>query len=89
MTDPFAERLRVLIGQRCDYDGRPCQVVEVLSGQGLLVLQARDQLPPVQFNQYGQAGRRIHEIIEVPLYGPDQAPSVELMQVLEGLAAEG
>ena len=85
MTDPFCERLRALIGRHCAYYGTPCRVVEVLAAEGLLILETSDALPPVQLNQYGEAGRRVNALIEVPLLGPDAAPSEDLLHLFEGL----
>ena len=89
--DPFLHRLRALIGRDCRYYGRPCRVVEVLAAggddPGHLILEARDGLPPIQIDQYGQPAYRANEHIEVPLTGDDGGFSEELMHLLESLEA--
>jgi hypothetical protein len=81
----FTERLRKLIGRQCRFYGRPCRIVEVLAGEGRMILEARDSLPPIQMDQYGQAAYRANEHIEVNLYAADNALSEDLIHVLEGL----
>jgi hypothetical protein len=81
----FTERLRNLIGRECRFYGRPCRIVEVLAGEGRMILEARDSLPPIQMDQYGQAAYRGNEHIEVNLYADDDALSEDLLHILEGL----
>jgi hypothetical protein len=81
----FTERLRSLIGRECRYYGRPCRIIEVLAGEGRLILEAREPLPPIQPDQYGQAAFRANELIEVGLYGDGDALSEDLLHILEGL----
>ncbi len=92
MTDPaFTHRLRALIGRHCCYFGRDCRIVEILaeadSDQGHLVLEAFDQLPPIQTDQFGQAVFRANEHIEVPIHGAQGDFSDELMHLLDSLQA--
>jgi len=82
---PFTERLRNLIGRDCRYYGRPCRIIEVMAGEGRLILEARERLPPIQPDQYGQAAFRGNEHIEVRLYGDGEALSDDLLHILEGL----
>jgi hypothetical protein len=92
MTDhAFTHRLRALIGRNCCYFGRDCRIVEILaetdSDQGHLVLEAFDQLPPIQTDQFGQAVFRANEHIEVPIHGAQGDVSDELMHLLDALQA--
>jgi hypothetical protein len=81
----FTERLRSLIGRDCRYYGRPCRIVEVLAGEDRLILEARDTLPPIQADQYGQAAFRGNEHIDVRLFDEGEALSEDLLHILEGL----
>jgi len=85
MNDSFTERLRSLIGRDCRFYGRPCRIVEVLEDQGRIILEAREPLPPIQIDQYGQAAYRANEHIDIGLYGDDGALSDDLLHLLEGL----
>ncbi len=89
--DPFIQRLRSLIGRNCRYLGRDCRIVEVLcetqASPAQLVLEAIDQVPPIQTDQFGQAVFRANEHIEIPLQGPEGDFSEELMLLLETLDA--
>lgn len=82
----FTDRLRQLIGRQCWFYGRPCRIVEVLASERRLVLEARDALPPIQTDQYGQPTWRTYEHIEVPLDGAgDDGLSEDLLHLLDGL----
>ncbi|MFP4278665.1 MAG: hypothetical protein ACLFQI_01540 [Halochromatium sp.] len=92
MTDnAFTQRLRALIGRNCCYFGRDCRIVEILPetdrDQGHLVLEAFDQLPPIQTDQFGQAVFRANEHIEVPIHGAQGDFSDELVHLLDSLDA--
>lgn len=62
------ERLRNLIGRDCDYLGRRCRLIEVLADEGILVLEVRERLPPIQTDQYGQAVYRANDLMQVPIF---------------------
>jgi hypothetical protein len=89
--DPFLERLRALIGRECRYLGRSCRIVELLSetdsGSGQLVLEAFEDIPPIQTDQFGQALFRANEHLEVPIQDRDGNLSEDLMLLLDGLTA--
>lgn len=89
MTDAgFLDRLRVLIGRDCEHLGRHCRLVEILEGEGLVVLEQRDGLPPVQVDQFGQASHRGNEVIQIPIFGADRETfSDELMDLFNCLSA--
>ncbi|TVQ87886.1 MAG: hypothetical protein EA400_10290 [Chromatiaceae bacterium] len=84
----FTDRLRQLIGRQCQFYGRPCRIVDVLASERRLVLEARDALPPIQTNQYGQPTWRSYEHIEIRLDGADgDGLSEELLHLLDGLSS--
>lgn len=83
--ESFTDRLRSLIGRDCRYYGRPCRIVEVLADQGRLILEAREDLPPIQPDQYGQAAYRANDHIEVDLYAGTDGLSEDLLHLLHGL----
>ena len=86
--DTFLPRLRALIGRECSYLGKRCRVVEVLADAGVLVLELREALPPIQTDQYGQAVARGAELVEVPLFsGKGEELSEELLDLLTTLRA--
>jgi len=89
MTDDgFLDRLRGLIGRDCEYLGRHCRLVEVLPGDGILVLEQHGGVPPIQSDQYGHASHRGNEIIQVPIFGADRDHfSDELMDLFACLSA--
>jgi len=67
----FIRRLRRLIGRRCRYLGRDCQLIEVLADSAAVILSCHEGLPPIQGDQYGQPLRRAAENIQVPLFAAD------------------
>jgi hypothetical protein len=86
--ETFLQRLRALIGRECAYLGKRCRVIEVLSDPGVLVLELREVLPPIQTDQYGQAVARGAELVEVPLFGSNgEELSEELLDLLTTLRA--
>lgn len=83
-------RLRKLIGRECDFLGKRCRLVEVLTDQGVLILEARERLPPIQTDQYGQAAYRGNDTMQVPIFGPDRSSfSEEIMDLFANLSATG
>jgi hypothetical protein len=88
-SEPFMQRLRQLIGRECRFYGRPCRVVEILFAERRVVLEARDRLPPILPDQYGQATFRGHEHIEVPMFSGNETFSEDLLHLLDGLRASG
>ncbi|MEA3275929.1 MAG: hypothetical protein U9Q81_11675 [Pseudomonadota bacterium] len=84
----FLQRLSKLIGRDCRYLGKRCRLIEILADEGTLVLETREQVPPIQIDQYGQPVFRANEVVQIPIFGadPDQF-SDELMDVLACLSA--
>mgnify|MGYP001278157918 CR=1 FL=1 len=70
--DTFLDRLRDLIGRDCEYLGAHCRLVEVLADEGILVLERRGGLPPIQTDQYGYASHRGTEVMQIPIFGADR-----------------
>jgi hypothetical protein len=86
----FLQRLRRLIGRDCSFLGQRYRLVEVLTDEGTLVLEARGGTPPIQTDQYGQAAFRAHEILHVSIHGPDpEELSDDLMDLLASLSRGG
>lgn len=82
----FLERLQRLIGRDCSYLGRRCSVVDILWDEGALILQGREQLPPIQTDQYGQATSRSNELLQVPIFDKEgTAFSDEIMDLFSSL----
>ena len=79
-------RLRKLIGRECVYLGKPCRVIDVLSDDGILVLAASEQRPPIQIVQYGQATSRSDDLLQIPIFGDDRSSySEEIMDLFATL----
>lgn len=93
MTDDdlgLLARLRNLIGRECVFLGKPCRLVEVLADQGVMILEARERLPPIQTDQYGQAAFRANDTIQVRIFGPDPSSfSEEMMDLFASLNTGG
>jgi hypothetical protein len=51
---------------------------------GRLILEAPEDTPPIQADQYGHAAYRANDLIEVPIHG-DGVLSDDLLRLLEGL----
>jgi hypothetical protein len=79
----FIKRLRRLLGRECTYLGQRCRLVEILGDEGSLVLESREEIPPIQTDQYGHPNFRANEVIQVPIFGTDrQRLSDELLDLL-------
>lgn len=86
----FLQRLRKLIGRDCAYLGKRCLVIDILSDEGILVLETRERLPPIQIDQYGQATSRSNELLQVPIFGNDETSfSEEIMDLFDALSEHG
>ena len=84
----FLQRLRKLIGRDCEHLGKRCKLIEILTDEGTLVLEARDGIPPIQTDQYGHAAYRANEVVQIPIFAADrEQPSDELMDLLACLGA--
>lgn len=80
-------RLRKLIGRECEFLGKRYRLVEILADQGVLILEARERLPPIQKDQYGQAAYRGNDTMQVQIFGPDQSSfSEEIMDLFVSLS---
>jgi hypothetical protein len=83
----FLTRLRKLIGRKCTYLGKDCLLIDLLSEEGVLILEAQERLPPIQTDQYGQATCRSNELLQVPIFGNDETSfSEEIMDLLASLS---
>jgi hypothetical protein len=84
------QRLRSLIGRDCQFLGKRCRLVEILTDEGVLILETHERLPPIQTDQYGQAAYRANETMQVPIFGRDGASfSEEIMDLFSGLSPRG
>jgi hypothetical protein len=64
------QRLRALLGQRCEHDGQVWRLIDVLAGEGLLVLESDLARPPIQIDQYGRASHRANAIHQIRILDP-------------------
>ena len=62
------QRLRALVGQRVDYSGHSCRIVEVLDSEHALVVRCEGRERVIQGNQFGEANRRVQEYYTLPLF---------------------
>jgi hypothetical protein len=63
-------RLRTLLGQRCEHEGTVWRLIDILPGEGLLVLESDLQRPPIQMDQYGRASHRANAILQIRILDP-------------------
>ena len=83
----FLTRLRKLIGRKCIYLGKDCLLIDLLTEEGVLILEIQERLRPIQTNQYGQATCRASELLQVPIFGNDEASfSDEILDLLASLS---
>ncbi|MCW8841496.1 MAG: hypothetical protein OQK96_11080, partial [Gammaproteobacteria bacterium] len=60
--------LQRLIGQTVNHYGTSCRVVELLENEPALVLEVCHARSSLQETQYGDPGRRVAEIVTIPLF---------------------
>ena len=60
--------LRASIGRETAIRGRHCQLVEILEDGPEVVLKCIEKRSVIQPDQYGEAHRRVPEIITVPVF---------------------
>ena len=67
---PILKRLRSLIGKEAHYEGRPCQLIEVLEDGAQVVLECNEvgSHYAIQTNQYGEPYHRVPRTIIVPVF---------------------
>jgi hypothetical protein len=87
----FLLRLRSLIGRECEHLGKRCRLIEIMADEGTLILEAREHLPPIQTDQYGQASYRANDLMQVPIYDGDNRDrfSAEVLDVFASLNMAG
>jgi hypothetical protein len=87
--DPeLIHRLRALIGRPCIHQGQVCQVLDLLTDDGILVVEFAGTPAGIQLDQFGQASHRGPTVGEIPILGLDgSGPSDDLVALLEGLDA--
>ena len=80
------DRLRNLVGRECDHLGDRCTLLDVLWGEGVVVLRVESDTPPIQPDQYGRPSFRTQELREIPLFGDASgACSAELLEIISCL----
>jgi len=84
IDDAFKRQLRALVGCRVEYQGQPCQIIEVLDSEQALVVQciAESSAPAIQGNQFGEATRRVQTCHTVPLFDPERELNPEIISWL-------
>jgi hypothetical protein len=65
--------LKMLIGRRCTLQGTAWRLIDILPGEGLVILEGDLQRPPIQMDQYGRPSHRANEIRQIPILADDHA----------------
>ncbi len=65
--------LRRLIGERVDYRGTRCRLVEVVEDEQAVVLEACHRFSELQSDQTGNTSRRVPKLISVRVFLPGGA----------------
>ncbi|MFB1489096.1 MULTISPECIES: hypothetical protein [unclassified Thiocapsa] len=81
-------RLRALIGRRCEHGGQLWHLIDILPGEGIVVLESDRARPPIQMDQYGRASHRASAILQIRIR--DQASgdlTHEMQDLLAGLTS--
>jgi hypothetical protein len=80
------QRLRTLLGHRCEHDGQVWRLIDILPGEGLAVLESDLDRPPIQMDQYGRASHRANAILQVKILDPvEGALTLEMQGLLDCL----
>ena len=80
------QRLRTLLGHRCELDGQVWRLIDIVPGEGLVVLESDLARPPIQMDQYGRASHRANAILQVRILDPvEGALTREMRDLLECL----
>ena len=86
MDPALIQRLRMLIGHRCEHDGQVWRLIDILPGEGLAVLESDLARPPIQMDQYGRASHRANAIIQVRILDPVESElTLEMQDLLDCL----
>ncbi|GEM_PF-1169014 len=70
ISDTVHARLAALVGRRVDYLGMPCRIIDYLPSERILVLEQAGGGQVIQPNQFGDANRRVPEIVNLALFEP-------------------
>jgi hypothetical protein len=80
------QRLRRLLGHRCERDGQVWRLIDILPGEGLAVLESDLARPPIQMDQYGRASHRANAILQIRILDPIEGGiTLEMQDLLECL----
>jgi hypothetical protein len=90
MIEPkLFERLSPLLGRTCLHRGRWWRLIDLLPGEGLLVLESVEQQAGIQLDQYGRASHRAPDLCQVPvLAGEGSALSEQIQTLLQNLGGD-
>lgn len=78
------ERLRNLLGRRCEHEGARCKIIDLLPADGILVLEVTAARPEIQLDQFGRASHRAPQIRQIPILSVDGDGLSAQMQMLLG-----
>jgi hypothetical protein len=82
------QRLRTLIGHRCEHEGQVWRLIDILPDEGLAVLESVLARPPIQMDQYGRASHRADAILQVRILDPVEGElTLEMQDLMECLQA--
>jgi len=59
------QRLLALIGHSCEHEGKVWRLIDILPGEGLVVLESDLASPPIQMDQYGRASHRANPMLQI------------------------
>ncbi|HSO83555.1 hypothetical protein [Thiocapsa sp.] len=80
------QQVRSLLGHRCEHDGQVWRLIDILPGEGLVVLESDLASPPIQMDQYGRASHRANAILQVRILDPVEGEiTLEMQELLECL----
>lgn len=85
-NQPDLQTLRDAIGRVIHFRGQPCRIIEILDDGPTVVIECLDADKAIQANQFGDASRRVAQLLSVPVFGKqkDLNPDyVDLKQALE------
>jgi hypothetical protein len=80
------QRLRSLLGHRCEHQGQVWRLIDILPGEGLAVLESDLARPPIQMDQYGRASHRANAILQIRILDPVEGVlTLEMQDLLDCL----
>lgn len=85
VSPPDLQTLRDAIGRVIRFRGQPCRIIEILDDGPTVVIECLDANKAIQANQFGDATRRVAQLLSVPVFGQQEDLNPDFLDLKQAL----